>query len=386
VRREDPRDVVAIRARLVLPACRATLGRRMRRPRPAALAVLLALVPAGRAAARAAEEAPLPRGSDLGALRFAWPDRVEARVSYRRTRARPDRPREAFTARFTSRALRAEEGWRIETTGASWEGALPFPPGFAAQALRASERVVEVVDEDGAFERLEGTDAMRAVLAKLYGLAEVPREQADRAVDLALGAMRAEAEELWNLEAGFWIGAELELGRSYVLRSEGSVPLLPGARAPLDVTFGARRRVPCAATEREPRCVELTLRTAPVAAALRRVAPELAHRLAGPDAPPPGPDDELSAEAELLLVTDPATLLPRHLVWTRTARLVAKAVEREEVDRSEYEWRYHPAAERVVKRPAPKRPVPAGDPPLSTRTVPPPPAAYEPGLVAAPDL
>ncbi len=315
-------------------------------PRPVAAALAAALA-AGTAAARDADE----RGPDVVALRFAWSDPLELRVVYRRTRIRTGKPRETFTARFTSRATREGAVLRLATTGTAWEGDLPIPPGFAAQAIRASERVVGIVDGEGAFERLEGTEAMRAVLAKIYGLAKVPREKAERAMNLAEAAMRAEAEELWNLEVGFWTDAELEVGETYALRAEAEIALLPGARAEHEITFSARRRVPCAAGERRAGCVELTLRSEPSPAALRRAAPRLARELAGKDAPAPAPGTETAAEAELVLVTDPSTLVPRRLVWTKTARIGAGEDEREEVDRAEYEWRPAPApdAKRPVK-------------------------------------
>jgi hypothetical protein len=89
------------------------------------------------------------------------------------------------------------------------------------------------------------------------------------------------------------------------------------------------------------------LRATPDPAAIRRAAPQLLARLVAPDAEPVGeaaPD--LAAESELVLVTDPATLLPRRLVWTKAVRLGAREKgppDAEHVDRAEYDWRWLPA-------------------------------------------
>ncbi|HSN93096.1 MAG TPA: hypothetical protein VLS93_17830 [Anaeromyxobacteraceae bacterium] len=303
-----------------------------------ALTFLLFLSPRG---GLGDERPPRPEGV---ALRFAWPDRVEARVELRRSRREPGRPDSVFTASFSTRAVREGARIRISTRDTSWNGDLPFPEGFARQALRASESVVEVLDVRGRFVGLDGLEAMRPVLSKILDLAEVPPDRAGRAVELALAAMRSETEELWNVQAGFWIGADLEVGETYAMQAEAAVPFLPASRARHEVRFSARRRVPCAAREAEPRCVELLLRATPEAAALARGEAEAVAALgpgAGVDA-----DEvrEVEAESEALVVAEPSTLVPHRLVWTKRLRVVwgtqdgLGSAERE--DRSEYAWRY----------------------------------------------
>lgn len=310
------------------------------RMRPALVA--LAAVAAA-SAARAAPARPARR-PDVVALRYAWPDPLEARVTYRRTSARPGAPGTTFAAQWSTRATRERGTVRIATRNTSWSGDLPFPPGFADQALRASEQVVERVDRRGAFAGLEGVEAMRPVLAKIFALAEVPKDRAERAVALAEAAMRAETEELWNLQAGFWTGAKLELGETYTLSADAAVPLVPGARARQEVRFSARRRVPCAAGEDELRCVELTLRAIPDADALSGAKAAAVAALGDAAGVVPSAVREVGAEAEALVVTEPATLVPHRLVWTKRLHVAwttdegLAAAERE--DRSEYEWRY----------------------------------------------
>lgn len=319
-------------------------------------------------AAGAADASPSsPADDGIARLRFAWPPDARARVTHRRTRSGPGGETSTFTARYETRIEAAASGLRVVTRDTSWGGDLPCPQGLAREAIRASEAVVQQIGANGEFAGLEGVAAMRAVLARVFDAAHVPPEAAERAVPLAEAAMRAEAEELWNLAVGFWTGADLKVGARYALASQGEIPLLPGARAGQAVEFAIRRRVPCSAAERAPRCVEATIRSTPDRAALDRAADALLARLLPADAPrPKAGAEELSAESELVLVTDPETLLPRRLVWTKAVRL--GGAERgppaaERVDRAEYDYRWLPAEPpprppRRRRTPAPARPLP----------------------------
>lgn len=102
--------------------------------------------------------------------------------------------------------------------------------------------------------------------------------QAGRALALAPAGARAEAEALWNLAVGFWIGADLEVGKAYAMQSEGALPFVPGVRTPRAVEFAVRRRVPSAAGLREAERVEAVLRATPDPAALDRAAPALCRQ------------------------------------------------------------------------------------------------------------
>jgi hypothetical protein len=305
-------------------------------------------------------------------MRFGWSAPARAKVSYRRTRTRPGEARGTFTARYETAvdpAGEAEGGLRVSTHGTTWRGDLPFPSALAKDAIRATEAVIQRVRPQGEFAGLEGVEALRPVLARVLEDARIPPEQAERALTLALAATRAEAEEAWNLAVGFWSGADLRLGETYALQSEAELPLVPGLRVPQSVEFGVRRRVPCAAAERVPRCVEAWLRSTPDRAALEKAAPALRARLGraarvAPDAgPEDGPDADgaapgaLSAERTLVLVTDPATLLPRRVVWTKAVRVGGEGgapPEAEEIDRSEWDYRWLPPAPPRPKRtPAP---------------------------------
>ncbi len=326
------------------------------------------------------EDVPTPAAdSDVAALRFAWPRSARARVTYRRTRSRTGEKQRVFTARYETRAESGVDGIRIATSGTSWRGEIPFPPALATDAIRASEAVVQRVRPEGEFAGLDGAEAIRPVLARLFEDARVPPEERERAVAVAERAMRAEAEEVWNLAVGFWIGADLAIGETYALESDAEIPLLTGVRARQAIEFGVSRRVPCSAGERARRCVEATLRSTPDRAALERAAASLVARFPlGCDESVEEAAKELSAESELVLVTDPATLLPRRVVWTKAIRIGGGdggLLRAEQIDRSEYDYRWIP--EEPPRKARPSRRV-APPPPQTASLAPPAPEARAP--------
>lgn len=322
-----------------------------------ALALLVALALAGAAAPAApGAEAPAEAGTEAGdadvvRLRFEWPAPVEADAVERRTRTRTGQRPVVTTTRYTRRAARRDDGsLAIATARTRWDGDAPAagPKDVVAAFVRASEQVVQVVSPEGELLRLERTEALRPALERLLAEDELSPEQRARALDGAEAAARAQAREAWNLAVGFWTGADLELGERYVMKTDGEVPLLPGARIEYDQEFSVRRRVPCAASERALRCVEVTLRSTPDPAAMPRLAAAIVARLAG-TALPEGSAREVTVENELLLVTEPATLVPHRVVWSRAVRVtVADGPDGaprvlSQVDRTESEYRYAPA-------------------------------------------
>lgn len=319
-----------------------------------AAALAVALPAPGRAAGESAG-----RRAEEASLRFAWPAPARARVDYRRTRLRTGQAPRVFTASYDLLTERAPDGDGIGilTRRTSWRGALPVPRALSREAIRASERVVQRIGPEGEFRGLEGVEALRPVLARALGPGVEPG-RSERALALALASTRAEAEELWNLAVGFWTGADLRIGETYAMQSEAELPLLPGERAAQAVEFRVRRRVPCSLGERPIRCVEAVLRATPDPTAIARAGEALLARILPEGAAPPaGGARDLAVESELVLVTDPATLLPRKLVWTRAVRLRAAGEARaaaEHVDRAEYEYRWQAPA-RPSARSAPGR-------------------------------
>jgi hypothetical protein len=328
------------------------------------LATLAALLLSGRAATAqpaprvaapppAAELPPVVTGRELS-LRFAWPRSLEARVSYRRVAARTGSSQRVFTARYTEKVTRREDELRIATSGTRWEGEIPYPPGEVRSAIRASEAVVQRVGPDGAFMGLENKDALRPVMQRIYEAAGLSDEESEQAVARVEAGMVEEARAGWNLAVGFWIGAELDFGRAWEKEEDAPAWLLPTLAVKNRVRIEARRRVPCSASERRARCVELTLHSEPDRAGLAALTHAIVATLAGEAGDLPlGAVREVGLATDLTLVTEPETLVPHRVVWRRAVRATVAdeeegARELEDVERTEWSWSY-------VRRGAPAR-------------------------------
>jgi hypothetical protein len=311
------------------------------------VALALSAVPAAPPDGPAAE--PADEAADVVRLRFEWPAKLEAQAIERRTQIRSGRPTVVTAVRFTQTAVRRDGAIHIAAARMRWDRPRMAQAREAmAAVLRASEQIVQVVSPEGELLRVDGTAALGPALEQLFARPDVSAEQRARGIEAAELAMRAEAREAWNLAVGFWTGADLELGERYVMKTDAEVPLAPGMRFAFDQEFSVRRRVPCAAEERALRCVEITLRSTPDPALLPAVSRAVAPRLAAANAQPDAPLGELSIENELLLVTEPDTLLPHRVVWTRAVRATPRGDEGapptvEQVDRRETEFRYAPA-------------------------------------------
>ncbi|HYG66079.1 MAG TPA: hypothetical protein VD838_00420 [Anaeromyxobacteraceae bacterium] len=318
---------------------------------PLALAALLA-PPAAWAQAHA-------HGREVVALRFAWPERLEAQVIQRVTRTRTGQPTRRSTTRFAQLAARDGDRHRISVRDVRFEGDLPIPPGAGvtrADFVAATEAIVQLVTAQGELAAIEGTEPVKALLQKTLEASDVPKAQLERAVALGDAALRAESQEAWNLAVGFWIGAELELGERYGLENEAELPLLPGTTARYEVEFGVARKVPCAPGEKAARCVEIGLRSVPDPEVMPRITTALVERMAGPEVKiPEAAIQGVEVENELVLVTEPSTLVPHRLVWTKAIRVTAlgegeTARTLEQLDRREWDYDYAPA-----KKPAPAK-------------------------------
>jgi hypothetical protein len=291
----------------------------------------------------AAERTEERRPREL-ALRFAWPRSAEARVTYRRVAARTGEPERVFTARYTERISRVEGELRISSSGTRWEGEIPYPADEVRSAIRASEAVVQRVGEDGAFAGLLNEDALRPVLQRIYAAAGLSDDESDQAIARIEGAMVDEARDAWNLAVGFWIGAELDFGEAWEMDVDAPVWLLPALAVKSRVRMEARRRVPCTASERRARCVELTLHSEPDRAALPALTRAIVARIAGAR-PLTGEVREVGLGSDLTLVTEPATLVPYRVVWRKSVRATVAdeeegARELEDVERTEWSWSY----------------------------------------------
>jgi hypothetical protein len=254
----------------------------------AVLPLLAAAVPA-----TAGEPAP-----DVSiALRFAWPDGLRGtRASHRETGGellgvKLDETRTVLGSR------RGVDYVLASTTGGEYR--------------RGSPTLTLVVAPDGSFRGLEGLATARKRLEATTrkdtpGLTPEMREQMASSLVQLASTMESFA---WYAAVERWSGKELVLGRTY--QDTETPPERTRARPgrPERVEWGARRRVACEEGAPAGGCVELWARG--------ETDPETFRRECDP---PPGSLRFLEEPARerwtLELVTEPETLVPRHLAWT----------------------------------------------------------------------
>jgi hypothetical protein len=246
------------------------------------------------------------------ALAFAWPPGREGTCEWSHAQLRAGKPFGGFAVRFKVSATAEGEGARIEKTPL----ALPAPEGGIARAVAdlwpGSE--VFLVDGRGRFARYEeldaAVDAMDGALAPVTG--DLDAASRERISEAAREALPRRARDEWSPWVGFWAGARLDLGVPRVEEIAGA-----GTRSRARLEYRADGRVPCAAGGPPGACVRLVLRTTWTDAA---GAPGVGAR-----------GTPLAYEEESVLVTDPATLLPRLLERRRVGRVegaVAPALEK----------------------------------------------------------
>jgi len=270
-----------------------SVARGIHRPLLAAIALLACAGPSRQATRGAA-------GPGAVALRFAWPAGFQTRVLLRHESRRSGHPpAHAVVRHLIVAETRGEEIWIFnrETEGEGDE------PGLDVN-LRIGEAVIQVVAPDGTFLRAEGLDE---ALAFLPGAGDAGREGARK----ALARMAAED---WELTAGAWQGRRLVEGDAVVKQVAGSVPLLPGLEAPLDVELLLQGRLPCEEGEAEARCVQLSYRAEPAPsekpALLRRIRAAMASGTGDSEVPLL---EDVSASRAAALVAEPGTLVPHRL-------------------------------------------------------------------------
>jgi len=296
---------------------------------PLALALACAL---GCASPGAARTGGTPSAGGATALTFAWPDGFGARVRFEHREQRSGSP--PATARGTHRLAteRAGQVLRVSVRDAEAEGDVPD----LEVNLRVAEALVQVVGRDGSYLR---TERVREAVELLGAEDEEAREVSRRALE------RIAALD-WELTAGAWAGRTPTPGRVEAREYAGSLPLLPGVEARIEVEQTLVGPAPCVAGEAPPQCVELAWRGAPDrssrAAAVARLRGEAGEGGSGVVL------QDLDGSLEARLVAEPGTLVPHRLIVREELRLTVRQPggdALENVERTEDRYEFAPEME-----------------------------------------
>ncbi len=269
---------------------------------PCRAALALALLVGCAGASRQATPAGQPADLRPVTLRFAWPDGFRVRIDLRHEATRTGRPpTHAVVRQQLETEQRNHETW-VFTRDSRGEGDEPD----LELNLKIGEALVYVVSREGALLRVEG---LEKAIDLLKGDVEENREQ----VRASLVRM---ATEDWAVTAGAWRGRRLEERKPQHERVEGSVALIPGIPASLDVELGLEGRVSCIEGQ-EPRCVQLRYVSVPAPSG----KDALLERLRAGISPEDGVLEDAAARYEATIVTEPDTLIPYRLLVRQQLRL-----------------------------------------------------------------
>ncbi|ATB35502.1 hypothetical protein CYFUS_000915 [Cystobacter fuscus] len=254
-------------------------------------------------------------------LRFAWPKGLKARVEVhiQGEREAGDRTqRHDARATFTlSTQLQGEELQVKREDFSGWKGTLPARMGSPTDRLVDRIPLVRV-SRQGEFLGIEGAAKAREAFAS-----EVKLESLDTANRRVFGmvttdeALRAVALDFWNMSAGAWPRLNLGPGKSRELRSPTAVPQLGGGKLDLVTTFRWVGPAACTPDEKEPRCVELVLKSNPDSEQAKKLLQQALTAQSGN-----GPVTEsFESTQELRAVVEPATLVPHRLTLRRSSQM-----------------------------------------------------------------
>ena len=279
---------------------------------------------------------------DTVSLRFNWPVGMTAIVEQEFTRVQqsPEKTDSVtVTSSYRMRVLQHARG-RLVVADSFRMGAIAGVPAGAAGAgdaqrifsLFGSLQPSFIVSAEGEFlelsqvEKLKAAvDTMMSVIAK--DIASMPaefRSLMDRATSAEV--LTASAAEQWNAVAGTWVGADWELGESYLASMEEPVPMLPGFNMPMDYEFSASERLPCTAGAKSAACVKLELYSAPDTANLRKFVGEFMAKLGPQGKEVASALQNMSVENEIVLVAEPRSLRPHTI--TRVKRVIVHAADK----------------------------------------------------------
>lgn len=288
------------------------------------------------------ESAAQKKGApDSVMLRFGWPVGMSARVEQRWSRVRTGPQRSDSVGLGTSyrmRVLKHPEGRLVTADSFTFAAPSATAPmaDRAAMAQRLQTQLAAltpsyVVSADGEFRRLVDGAKMKAVmdslLAPMLSDAKTMPPQVQQMLQAVASekALAARAAEGWNIVTGAWVGADFTIGEVRRSESEERIPLIPGLTIPMAYEFSAVERVPCTERGAARGCVRLRMYSQPDSAGIREVVKQLVTQLGGKADGVVAALQGMTVENEVVVVAEPATLVPYSMSLTKRVRVRAAA-------------------------------------------------------------
>lgn len=276
-----------------------------------------------------------PAPVDTVRLRFNWPVGKVATVETTRFRERVTEKTDtvAGSARYRMHVQQHPEGLLIVYDSFDVSTGAGTPAGASA-AQATAERLADlmpsyVVSREGEFLRIDGVAALRARMHALLGsmLQADSTGQARAALESLVSeqVLNHVAAQEWNSLVGMWIEADLEMGQKYELEEEAPIPLIPGSMVTMVSEFSIERRIPCREGGTTPDCVEIHLLSFPDPEEVKVIIRRFMDRIASQPAMARFGFESLDLENELVLIIEPATLLPHRARLSKSVEGVVVA-------------------------------------------------------------
>lgn len=263
-------------------------------------------------------------------LRFGWPAGTTARVEAGRYRIRNADGKSDTTALNLTYRMRLHDhpaGHAIRYDQFEFENLA----GNDAARTELNEQLSALmpsllVDTAGAFLRVENVTAMKALMDSVMQ-STVPKDSLPAQTQALLTNLTSEAvlnalaAQEWNALIGTWIGADLELGAVYEATESAPIPIFPGKSLPMVTQYNVAERVECVEGSGRLDCVELRMVSTPDADSVKALMKEIMQNAVNmPEAPV---FEQFDLETSIVLIAEPATLLPHYysMVKTVTARI-----------------------------------------------------------------
>ena len=239
-------------------------------------------------------------------LKFAWPEGFQTYVLIaHETRRRGSEPTGVIARQRLVAERKGNEIW-VFTRDLAARGNQPD----LESTVKINEALVQVVAPDGKFRRAEGLDQ---ALSALETTSSDDRERARQAF------IRSTALD-WELMVGTWVGEKLAPDQVRRKQLKAYVPLVLAVETLLDVEYGLEERVPCTDEETARRCVALSYRASLAPEDRPATVERMRKTTSSTKADEPVPED-VRAELEMLLVTEPDTLIPHRISQRESLRV-----------------------------------------------------------------
>ncbi|MGB5103280.1 MAG: hypothetical protein WBO04_08165 [Steroidobacteraceae bacterium] len=268
-----------------------------------------------------------PATAEVARLTFAWPPGTAAQVETTRQRTRLTGEKESTfsaNARYRMHVQSHKDGLLVAYS----DFETPTVAGDDENRKATLEAILQkvsavapsiVVSPEAELLRVENVKELREQMQSVFEpmIAEMkdapPQLNAMMRNALSEQSLTASAAQDWNALVGAWAGAEFEQGATYVLTTDEPLPMIPGTTVPMSYEFGFVEKVPCTRAAESPACVVLQMNSSPEPQAMRNILDEFMRKMTRGSAASQGLFESLDVVSTIVVVMEPATMLPYRL-------------------------------------------------------------------------